>query len=1125
MRNRPLASALLLFGLAVYGTPTAGGQAVSGAITGYVYDPSGAPVVGATVMVKNVDTGITTTRNTDSTGLYLITNLNPGTYSVTAEATGFRRFVQGNVVLRVDSTMRIDTHLELGELTQEVSVTAAPDMLKTEKTDVGQAISEHELQSLPTSGRNLSKLYNLTPGVIQNFFQIGAGENPSEFNATLVNGQFFGNSEYEIDGITDTAYGFSGFQVIVPTQESVQEMKITTASYDPEFGSSAGMVAQYVTKSGTNNIHASAFYFHRNSATFAADPFTEKIPGTGKEGKGFGPAPFKWHQGGFSLGGPLKQNRMFWFGDYQFTRNLQGAALTATVPNDAFRAGDFSALAQTHPVFDPRTGNPDGTGRQQFSCNGVLNVICPNRISPVARNLLGLLPRANLNQSTDVNYAGGGTTLFDQDQFTVRYDANITERDKFFVRYTFLNTFLDNPPLFGTKAGGTAVGGLSPQTGNTRSQHVALNYTHTFGMNLLTEARLGLVRFRLDGYQADADLRTNDEVGIPNINTGDRLTGGLAGINVSGPVGLWFMGMMSGVGIPRLDRTTAIQAVNNWTNIRGSHQLRWGVDLRRNRFDFLSVNASSRGNFVFAQSVTGSADVPGSGLGMAAFLLGLPTGFDRAIFTIFPGERQTRLALYWQDIWRATPKLTINYGVRWDYFGPVTPRKPGGIVNWDPDTGDLLLAGLGDVSNSANVRVNHDNFSPRLGIAYKLTQKSVIRAGFGRTYFGGNYDSVFYHLTSSYPIIAQQTIQQTNTYQPIFPIEQGPPAAPSPEFPSSGHLKPPTGTLLKPRPFDWKTEQIDSWNLTVEHQLAHDLKLSVAYVGNVGRHLDWGSNINAAPAGPGPLLERRPYYQKFGLDQPINNLCNCMSSNYNSLQVVVEKRFSKGYSFNSSYTWAKALDRELGGFGWSEQSINPYDANGSYGISTYNRASVWTLGHSWQLPYGKGTPYGTNAIGMKKVLLAGWNFNGITTVESGFPISPVLGDTSTLNGDFGQRPDVVPGADLYAGGHTRERWFNPAAFAAPSACCRWGNAGRGLMRGPGLASADWSFWKEFAVREQLRIQFRWENFNFFNRANLGQPNNTVDSSTAGRITSLAGAGSGFGYVPMRRMQFGLRMSW
>src|SRR5437867_1857292 len=373
MRNRPLASALLLFGLAVYGTPTAEGQAVSGAIRGYVYDPSGAPVVGATVMVKNVDTGITTTRNTDSTGLPIFTNLNPGTYSVTAEAAGFRRFVQGNVVLRVDSTMRIDPRLELGELTQEVSVTAAPDMLKTEKTDVGQAISEHELQSLPTSGRNLSKLYNLTPGVIQNSFQIEAAENPSELNATLVNGQFFGNSEYEIDEITDTAYGFSGFQVIVPTQESVQEMKITTADYDPEYGSSAGMVAQYVTKSGTNDLHGSVFWFNRNKVTFAADPFTEKIPGTGKNGKGFGAAPFNWNQGGFSLGGPLKKNKMFWFGDYQLTRASQGASLTATVPNDAFRQGDFSTLAGVNPIFDPLTGNADGTGRQPFSCNGVTN--------------------------------------------------------------------------------------------------------------------------------------------------------------------------------------------------------------------------------------------------------------------------------------------------------------------------------------------------------------------------------------------------------------------------------------------------------------------------------------------------------------------------------------------------------------------------------------------------------------------------------------------------------------------------------------------------------------------------------------------------------------------------------
>ena len=1125
MRNRPFTAAFLLLCLAVYGIPTARGQAVSGAITGYAYDPSEAPIVGATVTVKNVDTGITTTRNTDSTGLYLVTNLNPGTYSVTVEAAGFRRFVQENVVLRVDSTMRVDAHLLLGELTQEVSVTAAPPLLNTEKTDVGQTIAEQTLQSLPTSGRNLSKLYNLVPGVVQNFFQIGVGENPSEFNGVLVNGSFFGTSEYQIDGITDANSGHSGFQVIVPNQESVQEMKITTADYDPEFGSAAGLVAQYVTKSGTNDIHGSAFYFHRNSATFAADPFTEKIPGTGKDGKGFGPAPFKWNQGGFSLGGPIKKNRMFLFGDYQLTRTRQGGSLTATVPNDAFRAGDFSALAATNPIFDPLTGNPDGTGRQPFSCNGVLNVICPDRISPVATQILGLLPQANLSQATDVNYAGGGTVLFNQDQFDIRHDWNISDQDKFFARYTYFSAFLDNPPLFGKNAGGPAIGGLSPQTGDFRSQHAALNYTHTFSSSLLAEVRLGLVRFRLDSLQADKGLKTDDEVGIPNINSDDPLTQGLAGITVSGPVGSWTMGIVSGVGLPRFDRTTVMEMVNNWTKMMGSHQIRWGTDIRNTRGNLLvSAGPSSRGNFHFDQPVTGSADVPGSGLGMATFLLGLPTYFDRGILTLFPGDRQTKWAFYGQDIWRATPKLTVNYGLRYDYFSPFTPSFTGGMVNFDPNRGDLVLAGLGDVSRSANVNGDFNNFSPRLGIAYKLMQKTVIRAGFGRSYYASNYGGGSIGLSLSFPIAQSQVISQSNIYQALFPIAQGPPAPAPATFPESGHLAVPPGTQVLARDFNKQTEHVDSWNLTVEHQLAQDLRLSIAYVGNTATVWD-DTNINSAPAGPGDLLSRRPYFEKFGIDGPISYDCTCLHSNYSALQFVVEKRFSKGYSFNSAYTWAKALDTEPGGFGWSEQSINPYDRKGSYGISTYNRASVWTLSHSWQLPYGKGTPYGTNVVGVKKALLTGWNFNGITTVESGFPVSPILGDGSTLNGDFGQRPDRVPGVDPYAGGQTPEHWFNPAAFVAPAACCRWGNAGRGILRGPGLASADWSFWKEFEIRERIRLQFRWENFNFFNRANLGQPNNTVDSTTAGRITSLGGAGSGFGSFPMRRMQFGLRLSW
>ncbi|MGH9629988.1 MAG: carboxypeptidase regulatory-like domain-containing protein, partial [Bryobacteraceae bacterium] len=434
----------------------AAGQAVSGTIAGYVYDSSSAVIANAQVTAVNVETGVSTVRTSDSTGRYVVTNLVPGTYSVRVEAAGFRRFVQDNIVLRVDSVVRVDPQLELGAVTEQVVVSAAPPMLNSEKTDVGQYIPQKQLQELPTFGRNLSKLYNTVPGVIQNSFQIGAGENPSEFNGTVVNGQFFGNSEYEIDGITDTACCFSGFQVIVPNQDSVQEVKITTAAYDPEFGSSAGLVAQYVTKSGTNELHGSAFAFNRNKFSFAADPFTEKLPNTGDGGKGFGPAPFNWNQFGGSLGGPLKRNKMFWFGDFQATLARQGGQRTATVPNDAFRLGDFSALAR-NPIFDPLTGTATGAGRQQFAGNR----IPANRINPVARNLLELLPRANLSQATDVNFVGGGTVKQDSKQGDVRFDYNISDSDKLFVRYTLFTSQLDNPPVFGKVAGGLAVGSLS----------------------------------------------------------------------------------------------------------------------------------------------------------------------------------------------------------------------------------------------------------------------------------------------------------------------------------------------------------------------------------------------------------------------------------------------------------------------------------------------------------------------------------------------------------------------------------------------------------------------------------------------------------------------------------------
>ncbi len=1098
------------------GATTCLAQAVSGSINGYVTDPSEAPITDATVTIINEQTGVQTNTASNASGFYNATHLPPGRYSVRSERVGFSKVTREHVTLEVDATVRVDLKLSLGSVAESVTVAAGAELLQSEKSDVSQTLSQSQIERLPVVGRNITQLYSVIPGAVNDTFQMGAGENPAGTNRVYINGTWSGAQEFILDGITDRSYGFSGIQLIVPPEDSVQELKLTTADYDPEFGSTAGMVAQYVTKSGTNDLHGSLLYFNRNSATFAADPLTQKIAGTGKNGTGTGVAPFNWNEGGFSLGGPLKRNKLFLFGDYQLARTIQGATLIATVPNDAFRSGDFSAVSVTHPIYDPTTGNPDGTGRTQFPGN----ILPANRISQVARNLLSLLPHPNINQNADNNYVGDVKEKFNQNWTDEKGDWNINDSNKFFARYSYFSSYLDNPPLFGRVAGGAAQGGLSAEVATSSAHQAALNYVHAFSPAFLSEVRGGLARFVLNATQYDSSLQTNDKVGLQGINTGSALTGGLAGINVGGSVGNFTMGIPSGVGIPRFDTETTLEFVNNWSKMTGSHQLRWGIDVRRYRFDFESVNSSSRGNYNFCQTATADANQPSSGLGMATLLLGGTCAFDRAIFTQMPAERQTNLGLYGQDIWRINPRLTLNYGLRWDYFSPVTSPRKGGLANFDPGTGDILLAGLGDVSNSVNVTTPLGDFAPRLGVAYKVTQNTVVRAGFGRSFFSSGYDATFYHLTSFYPITAQQQVPQTNLYQTVFPIDQPVPAATPPALPASGRLKAPNGTLLKARPFDWKTETMDSWNFTIEQALGHGATLALAYVGSKGTHLSWSYNMNAANVGTGPLLARRPYYQLYGLSQSISMECNCSDSNYNALQIVLNKQMTGWYTVTSNFTWGKSL-------GYS--TANPYNRTLDYGpggntIGSIDRKFVWTTMHSLRIPYGPGFHFGSNTNVVNRFLLAGWVFSGVTTLQSGLAFSPSLSSNATLNGDFGQRPNRVPGVSLYdvPGGQSAALWYNRAAFASPAACCQVGNASVGMLRGPGEINADWSLAKEFAFksilsRESTRVEFRAEAYNAWNNTNLGLPNATVDSSAAGRITGLQ--------LPMRRMQFGVHVNW
>ena len=1176
--------AILLVGMVTIVWPQpAFSQQVSGTITGFVTDQTGAAIPSATVTATNVLTGVATVRTTESSGLYLFTNLIAGTYSVAVTATGFQKFVRQNVVLSVDSTVTVDAHMQLGQVTQEVTVTGAAPLLNVQKADVSATITARNVEELPTLLRNVSALVVLAPGVTSNSYQQGYAEDPSNGYQASANGQQWGTNNYQIDGITDTQMGASGYQYIVPVVDGIQEMKVTTNNYDAELGQVGGLVAQYVTKSGTNEFHGSLWEFNQNKITFAANPYTEKTAGTGPLGKGTGVAPFNQNTFGASLGGPIKKDKVFFFGDYQGGRLAQSAAQLTTVPNSQFQSGNLTAAlgspicynpsvgqssngvcggsftsplmvptteggtiqAQQNMVFDPATGYPDGTGRSAFTIGGVPNMIPVSRFNQVtAKNILSLLNQNTthgyLNQSlTNLNFTGTVPGDWRTDQEDARVDVNLSANNRLFFRYSILGDLMTDPQLFGPAGGPSAIG-WDGEIGHYRNELGAINFTHTFSPSLMAEFRFGAARFGLVGYQSDVGHSTDNQVGILGINTSDPLTQGLAGLTIAGPTGGFTMGDPTGQGLPRINHDSQFEYVTNWNKLLGRHQLRWGLDAIRYRFNFLTVNESSRGDFQFNQDITSVNGISGTGLGMASFLLGMPSYYDIAVFSQMPAERQTKIAPYFEDDFRVTPKLTLNLGLRYDYLGPSTTPFPGGSVNFDPDTGDLILAKLGAISSSSNVKANYHNFEPRIGFAYRVLSNTVVRGGFGRSYFEEQYGGgVFGTLCCSYPVQTREDISQINAYFPVtIPPETTPfvfnpnvpiPPAPLPVFPSNGLIPLPTGLGAFVIPTTNQNAYVDTWNITVQHQFAPNLSMSLGYVGNVGRHLYNGYDLNDAVPGQGPVDPRRPLYQEFGFENSVSMRAPCGKGAYDGFEYVIEKRFSDVYSIHSSLTWQKSLNLSYDGI----NTQDPYARNLSYGPSNNDRTVIWNVSHIWNLPYGKGLRFGANASPVAQAILGGWVFNGVTSVMSGIPVGISWSDASSLNnaGEFGQRPDLVgnPLKNIPAG-----LWYNPAAFANPAPCttsgptCGFGNYDSGSIIGPGFASANWALWKTFRfksplAKEDTSLEFRFESFNLFNRTNKSNPDGTANDSTAGVISNVLGV-TAQGSV-MRQFQFGIRLAF
>lgn len=1109
-------------------------QAVFGKIAGIVTDPSGAAVPGAAVLITDVDRGTQYHAASGSQGEYAQGQLLAGSYAVTVSASGFGQFTS-RVQVHVDSTVEVNAKLQVGSQSGTVQVTDETPLLQVDRAEVSTTLQTTEVENLPVIDRNATGLVFTVPGTQLTSFQHSAAENPQGGYQFASNGQQFFANGFLLDG-TENNSAILGIAVINPNIDSLEELKVTTSNYDAQFGSVGGALLQGTTKAGTNTFHGSAFDYLRNGYFNAQNPFAP------------GALPLHWQQFGGSIGGPVWKDKVFFFADYQGTRRTTGAPAIVTVPTAAERAGDLSALLggviagaplvqttdgnfvqpQAGMVFDPNSGNPDGSGRKAVSSNGRVNVFpsVPAAIS----NLLAYLPLPNTGPAGALtqNYVAKGKQSFQDDQEDGRLDYAVSSKTRVFGRYTISQFSNAAPGAFGTLAGGPSLQGTNfAGVSDTTNQSVALGVTQTFSPTLILEARFGTYRYKVRVQPGGLNSTPASDAGIPGLNLGSPETSGMPAFSINGEYGFAF-GYSLGINAcncPLFETENHFQWVNNWTKISGTHTLGWGADLRRAQQQRIPSDSHRSGELSFSPSTTGNldADTAGqdsgqtTGSGIASLIFGVPNGFAR-YFTganLHPGLRQTRMFFYAQDTWRATSKLTLSYGIRYENYLPQNAASPGGAGSFDPATGEVLIAGVGSVSKSMNFTAYKTGFIPRIGIAYQVEPKTVLRAGYGSSFTPAGLGAVFGQAPDyDPPVILPQYIGASNSYTYSYDLFTGPPVPTIPAVASSGRYPLPDNIsvyyFLDP-PNKYRIPSTQFWNAAIQHQITPSMSIEASYVGNVGRHIFVNANQNQAKPGPGDYDPRRRFYPTFGLEQGLYSLCNCDNSNYHSLQMKWVEHQSHGLDFIVAYAYSKALDdTELGGV--SDNNLN-YKAD--YGPASFDRRHQLAVSNVWELPYGRGRRFGADISRPLDLIAGGWELNGITTVTSGVPFTPQVGNAPLLNADFNSvRPDRI--GDPHVSNPNRKEWYNPSAYTAPQGPYRDGNVSRNSLVGPRIFLMNLSLAKLFTITEGKTIQFRWENYNALNHVNLNTPDNYIDDGpSAATITSIR--------ADMRQMQFGLHI--
>jgi len=1134
---RQIAPLLALLGIFWFVRP-AEAQVLYGSIVGSVVDQSDAAVPNATVTITSKETGLTRDTKTDVGGRYSLVNVLPGTYDLRVTAPGFRTLTRENVVVAINTVTRADVRLEVGAITEQITVTAAAAVLQTDKSDVRAEITSREITNLPLANyRNFQSLVNLVPGATPANFQNAVVDTPARALTTNINGTARNNNNARVDGATNVFIWLPHHMVYVPPVESIDTVNITTGSFDAEQGMAGGAAVTVATKSGTNEFHGTLFEYHDNQRLRARNFFLP--PDRGK-------AKSIFNIFGGTLGGPIAKDKLFFFTSVEATLERSGISPSPySVPTQGIRNGDFSGLAAT--IYDPLTGNPDGSNRLPFANNQ----IPAGRISPISRRIQEKAPLPNLpgtSQGTLSNYFNSGTEKLDRKNYDTKINWNPRAALAIWGKYSRMDAPVNSKFALG-EVGGPGLSRAGVGTGDTNVNILTFGHTWTLSPTFVLDSTFAFTKFDQSVVGPDHGKNIGSEVwGIPNTN--DPVVTGFAGgaeqVKKACPPaanGACYSGM------PTIDhgftnwgniygwqplfrKERAYTYTTNTTHIRGPHELRWGFDLVRYHLDHWQPEISNgpRGYIGFGGDITGTRGYTANYLNQyAAFLLGLPSTMQKAVQFFEMTNREWQFGWYVRDRWQVTRNLTLNLGLRYEFY-PLITRRDRGIERWDPATNLVYLGRLGGNPDNVGITVSKKLFAPRVGFAWRATENTVVRSGYGITYDPLPFSRP---LRGLYPATIGATFPAPSPYTPVTTLDKGIPAIPLPDV-SKGVLELPPAVDMGPRsPWGGLLHRgyIQSWNFTVERRLVYDIVTSVAYVGTQTVHQLADIDINAAPPGGGPA--GRPLAATQGRRIAALMWDGWISGNYHGLQVAINRQFSRGLFLKGAYTWSKAINW-TDDDGWAGMPLTNWGPalRRNRAVAGYDRTHMFTMGFVYELPFGPGKTWSQS--GPASWLLRGWQTNGTFAAYTGTPFTiGASGAELNMPGTSQTADQVKPEVQVIGEIGPNKTWFDPLAFRQPTGV-RFGTTGRNTLRGPGMWNLDLSLFRTFALGERLKMEFKAEAFNATNTPKFANPGANVAAMSLNpdgtiralnNFSSITSTLTGLATPSERQFRFGLRLSF